>query len=635
MKKSNYLFGCVAFLFATISLLFTGCKPTTSGGTNSTFASDYEIKITKDNLSEWALWKYDLKDYGGKTVDITFSVEAAVENNSGKEISLSFPVNQTGYPEITGKKFPAGKTEWTKITATKKNFALDENKVLYLSNNELSDLDLTIYLKNVSVKVKEAGTISEDNWLSSEVPSLYQTYKDYFDYFGFAVEYGNNNKWTELYYEEIQNGLKKHANTISLGNEFKPDFVFNWGWWRTNKDSLVDFTASNGKTIKVPNNIPTFELQDEILQLCKDMNVHMRGHVLLWHSQTPAQFFYEDFGYPLVNNNPSNTTMVDAETMDARLEWYIKTVIEHCDTYKLADGTPVIWAWDVANEATSDGSQSDAATSTDYTHWLRTSGSNWYTVYKAAEDAGKTNYYTNTTYKAYDFVINAFRFANKYAKPGTKLVYNDYGGLTGTSTSKKHDSQMRLVQYILDHNSDAVPTRIDAMGLQSHYSVQNSAAAYEKEITDFIGKGLDVQITELDIASCAKYDPETDTVGCDYKQFDSIADAYYGFMQMFIKNRKTSSKAGVSCVTIWGLSDQQTWLNTIEQNQWIGSCQQYPLLFNLENNVKNATNTYEYYTDSTKTNKKSFTLESFDDGDSYTTKPAFYSVIKAATEYTE
>ena len=87
---------------------------------------------------------------------------------------------------------------------------------------------------------------SQDNsetvtWLDSSVPSLYQTYKDQFDYIGIAAEYGNfglkqngSNKYTanytqsgwghppELYYKEIRNGIAKHANSITLGNELKP-----------------------------------------------------------------------------------------------------------------------------------------------------------------------------------------------------------------------------------------------------------------------------------------------------------------------------------------------------------------------------------------------------------------------------
>ena len=683
MKRLIQIIGTASLLLAAVN--FISCKPTVEASTNENNKDNseetnqpttetntsqetpvvttvYVTKIDGSKTNEWNFVKIPLGDYNGQTIAVDFSTKMLVENKNEAAQNLMWQIyDGSTYPTIASKNFETGTSDWETVTGTNAEISIQSDKAYFFLNaNSIAYTDLTIYLDafalsitaedNSSVTFK-ASDLEADNdvlskvditsigtWLSASVPSLYETYKDYFDYFGFAVEYGNNGKYTELHYPEIQNGLKKHANTISLGNEFKPDFVFNWGWWNVNTGNLTDFAASNGKTVKVPGTIPTFALQDEILNLCKSMNIHMRGHVLLWHSQTPDRFFRENFA--------ENGNYVDAETMDARLEWYIKTVIQHCDTFKLKDGTPVIWAWDVANEATSDNSESDADTSNDYTHWLRTSGSKWYDVYNAAETAGKTNYYTGTTYKAYDFVINAFRFANKYANANTQLVYNDYGGLSRTSTSNKHKSQLRLVQLILDHKNDAkMPTRIDAMGLQSHYNVTISTTAYETEIKDFINKGLDVQITELDIATCADYNLDTDTVGCAEKHFNSLAEAYYSYMQMFIKNRKTSTSKGINCVTIWGLSDEQTWLNTQGQRKWIGNCDQYPLLFNLINS--GATQTYNIlYNDETnqanipvaeKPDTKPANVigyyETFDDGDSYKPKPAFYSVINAAKNY--
>ena len=683
MKRLIQIIGTASLLLAAVN--FISCKPTVEASTNENNKDNleetnqpttetntsqetpvdttvYVTKIDGSKTNEWNFVKIPLGDYNGQTIAVDFSTKMLVENKNEDPQNLMWQIyDGSSYPTIASKIFETGTSNWETVTGTKDEISIQsDNAYFFLNANNIAYTDLTIYLDaftfsitaedNSSVTFKasdlkadidvlsKVDITSIGTWLSASVPSLYETYKDYFDYFGFAVEYGNNGKYTELHYPEIQNGLKKHANTISLGNEFKPDFVFNWGWWNVNTENLTDFAASNGKTVKVPSTIPTFALQDEILNLCKSMNIHMRGHVLLWHSQTPDRFFKENFA--------ENGNYVDAETMDARLEWYIKTVIQHCDTFKLEDGTPVIWAWDVANEATSDNSQSDADTSNDYTHWLRTSGSKWYDVYNAAETAGKTNYYTGTTYKAYDFVINAFRFANKYADANTQLVYNDYGGLFGTSTNDKHKSQLRLVQLILDHKNDAkMPTRIDAMGLQSHYNVTISTTAYETEIKDFINKGLDIQITELDIATCADYNLATDTVGCAGKQFNSLAEAYYSYMQMFIKNRKTSTRKGINCVTIWGLSDEQTWLNTQGQRKWIGNCDQYPLLFNLINS--GATQTYNIlYNDETnqanipvaeKPDTKPANVigyyETFDDGDSYKPKPAFYSVINAAKNY--
>jgi endo-1,4-beta-xylanase len=91
-------------------------------------------------------------------------------------------------------------------------------------------------------------------------------------------------------------------------------------------------------------------------------------------------------------------------------------------------------------------------------------------------------------------------------------------------------------------------------------------------------------------------------VGVSGKQFNSLADAYKAFFQVYIKLRKTPSKHGVESITIWGLNDEHTWLNMEYQKKWLGNCDQYPLLF-------------------TKPDDKKWT---------YIPKPAFYAVIDAA-----
>ena len=43
---------------------------------------------------------------------------------------------------------------------------------------------------NASDSYENPYKTSTDDWLDTSVPSFYETYKDYFDYVGFAVEYG-------------------------------------------------------------------------------------------------------------------------------------------------------------------------------------------------------------------------------------------------------------------------------------------------------------------------------------------------------------------------------------------------------------------------------------------------------------
>ncbi|MCR5387110.1 MAG: endo-1,4-beta-xylanase [Treponema sp.] len=420
---------------------------------------------------------------------------------------------------------------------------------------------------------------SPKDWLDDEVPSLYKTYEKYFDYVGFGVEYGNfGSNWgtkKELNFSEVQKGLVKHANTITMGNEFKPQFIM--AWWGKKPEVSGTFKASNGITIKTPV-LKGLSRLDEILSICKANSLMMRGHVLVWHSQTEDAFFYEDYD--------TTKNLVGKDEMNARLEWYIKTVLEHVALWEKKNngGKHIIWAWDVVNEATSDNSQPGAYESSYPEHWLRTAGTKWFDIYDSEE-----------------FIINAFAFANKYAPKDVKLCYNDYGGIYENRMSDKHESMLRVVDLLLKHKSDPLPTRIDVMGLQAHCNVKNGAAIFEKEIKDFILRGIDVHITELDIGTWNGYNPNTDAVKITGKQYKTLSAAYKDFFAMFIRNRKTEDKHGIECVTIWGLNDEATWLNSPSQRVWLGNCDQYPLFFT----------------------KK---------GKSYIPKKAFYAVIEAAEE---
>lgn len=82
---------------------------------------------------------------------------------------------------------------------------------------------------------------------------------------------------------------------------------------------------------------------DEMLKFAAANQIPVRGHVLVWHSQTPDWFFKENFD--------SDGAWVSKEKMTQRLENYIKIVME-----TLAKDYPDVtfYAWDVVNEAASD-----------------------------------------------------------------------------------------------------------------------------------------------------------------------------------------------------------------------------------------------------------------------------------------
>lgn len=414
---------------------------------------------------------------------------------------------------------------------------------------------------------------SQDNWLADSVPSIKQTYSDTFDYIGLAVEYGNfglkytgNNKYTgtythdkswgtpsELYYSEVQQGISKHANTITLGNELKPQFLLQWWNGDGSSQPTTTFTASNGLTIQVPDKLNGEALIYATLNAAKNTGVKMRGHVLTWHSQTPEGFFREKYS--------KDGALVSKEVMTARHEWYIKTVLECVAQWEKANGyagketgNHLIWAWDVVNEAMAD----DAGTTYTGTNqnWLRGStsetqgkdpangGSRWYEIYKNEE-----------------FIINAFRFANAYAPADVKLCYNDYNEYMANKTSaiehiarliKKGEEQLIA--------GKSVSPRLDAIAMQSHVGTSwPSLSEYESALKKFLAIA-DVHVSELDFNAETQQAAEK-----------AYAD-YFKMLKNYGKNYSNPYK--ITCVTIWGINNESSWINPSNGKTT------YPLLFN-------------------------------------------------------
>lgn len=535
------------------------------------YATEADTVINGKDLTadDWCYYQEALAE---KDVQAEVSVSAKMlVVNKGDTATLVWQLNTPNYPIIASQDFPKGTSEWVDVSG-KTEAKLGGQTLVYLSTYGTKPKNLKIYLKDVKVSVK-AGDVSDTEdtitivpdeelrddysdrpvltWTDKETPSLYKTYKNVFDHFGFAVEHGlANYSETEFATDAIRQGIKKQANTITMGNEFKPQFIMQlWGGSATKSGT---FTASNGETIDTFN--LNFTTVDAILQKCKNTGVQMRGHVLVWHSQTDKAFFCENYN--------KDGKYVSKEVMTARQEWYIKSVIEHVQQWEKDnnDGKHIVWTWDVVNETVADGSSA-----------LRSTDSSWYDIYKNS-----------------DFIVNAFRFANKYVAKDVLLCYNDYGCLE----SNKRSGMLKVLDDILAAKDDAdLPTRLNAMGMQSHISINNTASEFETAVKAFLAKGVDVQITELDIATETKYDAE------------KLATAYKELFTMLIKNRATSEKKGVTAVTIWGINDEITWLNTPDQIKWHENKTQYPLLF-----------------------------EKNDKGE-IVTKQAFWGVYEAAVEY--
>ena len=393
-----------------------------------------------------------------------------------------------------------------------------------------------IPVKKATVSIIQETATNQKNW--KDVPALKDEYTKYFDYFGFAVP---ENQLTN---DSIMKGISWQASCFTCENECKPDFIFNW----TKPTALTEFRAEDGNAYKVPTTLAGFDRLSKILGIAKKYGMKMRGHVLVWHGQTPDWFFKENYD--------SDKPYVDKATMTARQEWYIKSVLEFVRHWEEENNNNqrIIITWDVVNEACTDGGWTDDP--------LRTA-SPWYAIY--GDDT---------------FIVNAFRYANKYAPKEVLLAYNDYSSYAPNKTK----AICRVVQDI----QAARDARIDVVGMQSHVSMTYPTVAdYEKAVHEFLSLGVDVQVTEMEIA-----------FGGQLTSQEILAQRYADYFEMFLRNRKQSGKNGISGITLWGTRDEVSW---IRNNKDAMNKEQRPLLFEKD----------------------------------YECKPAFWSVLQTAQNYKE
>ena len=331
----------------------------------------------------------------------------------------------------------------------------------------------------------------------------------------------------------LWNLVTTHFNAVTLGNELKPDSLFGYS---NGKCPGTEEAELNGETITVPviNYSNPEKILNKILKWNEthpDSELKVRGHVLVWHSQTPEWFFHEDYD--------KTKPYVSKEEMDKRQEWYIREVLTHFT----GDDSPykdLFYGWDVVNEAVSDGTGSyrtDAENpNEDLSNDAHGNNSSWWHVYQSE-----------------DYIINAFKYANKYAPAELELYYNDYN----ECVAKKRVGIVALLKAVKDQEGEpGVGTRITAMGMQGHYGVNspsyNEVETSAKAYGEVVGA---IQITEWDLSSSDDYDGSADSKEKDYEKMRKTYNLQYYALQT-VKN----SGVDVTGITFWGTVDKYSWL---------------------------------------------------------------------------
>ena len=321
--------------------------------------------------------------------------------------------------------------------------------------------------------------------------TLMNTYGTVFDHIGVCVTSASNleNTYTVK-------AIKKHYNSISLENEMKPDAILG------GVPTLITIDEAKSLGYVIPDNykdtmVPklNFGATDLAMKLCYENDLGLRFHTLVWHSQTPNWFFRSDY--------TAGTDFVTTDVMDARMEFYIRSVMKH--VYD-SEYSSCVYTWDVVNE-----------------YW-NADDTNWIAIY------GAKNHEPS-------FVKLAFEIADDMLKQygirdQVTLVFNDF------NTYMNSPHLVSIVEFI---NSEE--KLCDVFGMQAHLDTgYPSTVLFQTTAKKFLDTGCEVQITELDV-TC-----KNDTTQGNY---------YYNLMKGLLELKKDGGN--ISGITYWGMGDDRSW----------------------------------------------------------------------------
>lgn len=410
-----------------------------------------EALLISGRTESWNGVSFAADEFTGNTI----SVKATVKGDSPViRISIQFDLNgSTAYNWIAGTEKPAD--TFQTITGTFAIPAGVNNVLLYIESDDTKDILLSEFAAEVvgEYTVPEASGETAAFADTSDYPSLKDTYADYFR-MGVCVNPVTVSK------PEYSSLIVSQFNSVTNENNLKPEAIIDRAATladvEANKEHFIlDFSAVTGE-----------------LDFAVANGLAVRGHTLIWHSQTPDFIFYEDY-------DPKGE-LAGRELMLKRMENYMHDVFTWVD----ANYPDLFYAWDIANECIDDnGGLRDSL-------WRQTIGD--------------------------DYLEYAFAYARKYAPSNIALVYNDYNA---SQTGKQADIIAALTPV-------AEAGNLDGIGMQGHIDTTLSPARFTFAAKKYAESlSVVIHVTELDVVSPTGGNPET-LQGLYYgRLFQALIDA--------------------------------------------------------------------------------------------------------------
>ncbi len=356
---------------------------------------------------------------------------------------------------------------WVRLQATYDVALANSSLTMYVESNGGTS---SFYIDDFSITFVQPAVAERD------IPSVYQTMAPFFPIVGAAVIPA-----------DIQGEpaflLSKHFNSITSGNDMK---------WDATEPTEGNFVFTNA---------------DAQVSFAKAHNMHVRGHTLVWHNQTPAWVFND------ANGNPMTPTPENRALLISRMQRHIQAVMTH-----FGNDVPI---WDVVNEPVDPG-QPDG--------YRR---SPWFNIIGP------------------DYIEIALQAA-RAAGPTAKLYINDFD-----TTNPAHRDP--LLAIVRDLKSRGIP--LDGFGHQMHNNIEYPPVqTIIDSINMFATTGVEQSATELDYSIYGFFGPNsipfTSYTDIPASRHNSVGYSYLNFLQAIKQTGKIVS------LTIWGTSDDKSWLTS-------------------------------------------------------------------------
>jgi endo-1,4-beta-xylanase len=364
---------------------------------------------------------------------------------------------------------------WTQVTATFTMGSAATTALLYFEtryDNGATGNTSDFLVDDIVVKVPEPAVIQDITPMKDTLP--------------FPIGVAIDSRETAGSASQL---LLRHSHQVTPENYIKPE-----AW------SAADKTFS-----------PSPEI-DSLMSFAKAHDLRVYGHVLVWHSQTPAWFFQDDAGQPLTTN------ATDQQILKDRLKSHIDHVAQYLSsTYGAFGGGNPIVAFDVVNEVVSDSATDPGGLR--QSEWYRILGEQFIDLaFQYADDA----------------------FNHQYAAAGADrpvtLFINDYNTEQSGKQQRYHDLVQRLI---------ARGVTVDGVGHQFHVNLAMPVSALDGALTAFDDLPVKQAVTEFDVPT-----------GTPVSRALLIDQGYY-YRDAFRVFRAHADK--MFSVTVWGLTDGRSW----------------------------------------------------------------------------